>query len=59
MSFENLSIRCDGNIYIITMRKAPENRINSSFAQELLRALRHIEKELGRDAEGRRDNSRQ
>lgn len=34
------------------MKKAPENRINIKFAQELIQALRMIEQKLGRDAEG-------
>jgi hypothetical protein len=53
MSYENLSVECiDGNIYVITMKKAPENRINIKFAQELIRAYRDIEKKLGPDSEG-------
>ena len=34
------------------MKKAPENRINIRFAQELIQALRLIEQKLGKDAEG-------
>ncbi|KAF2417642.1 ClpP/crotonase [Tothia fuscella] len=53
MSYENLTVDChDGNIYVITMKKAPENRLNVKFAQELIRAYRDIEKKLGPDAEG-------
>ena len=36
----------------ITMKKAPENRINMKFAQELIQALRLVEEKLGKDAEG-------
>jgi Delta3-Delta2-enoyl-CoA isomerase len=52
MSFENLNLERNGNIFILTMQKPPENRLNARFAQEIIRALRHVEKELGRDAEG-------
>lgn len=53
MSYPNLTIDChDSNIYVITMRKLPENRLNVAFAQEIIRALREIETRLGRDAEG-------
>jgi hypothetical protein len=38
--------------YVITMKKAPENRLNIKFAQELIQALRLIEQKLGKDAEG-------
>jgi enoyl-CoA hydratase/carnithine racemase len=34
------------------MKKAPENRLNIKFAQELIQALREIEQRLGKDAEG-------
>lgn len=53
MSYPNLTIDChDSNIYVITMRKLPENRLNVAFAQEIIRALRDIETRLGKDAEG-------
>ncbi|QDS78093.1 hypothetical protein FKW77_003915 [Venturia effusa] len=53
MSYPNLTIDCeDSNVYIITMRKLPENRLNVAFAQEIIRALRDIETRLGTDAEG-------
>lgn len=44
--------RLDGNIYVITMQKPPENRITLEFAQTMIRAYRDIEKEIGSDAEG-------
>jgi hypothetical protein len=34
------------------MKKAPENRLNIKFAQELIQALRLIEEKLGKDSEG-------
>lgn len=53
MSYPNLTIDChDSNIYVITMRKLPENRLNVTFSQEIIRALRDIETRLGKDAEG-------
>ena len=50
--YPNLSVSRKGNVFIITMRKAPENRINSSFAQELIGALRDVEAELNKGPEG-------
>lgn len=45
--YENLDVdRHDGNIYVITMRKKPENRIDSHYAQTIIRALRDIEKAI-------------
>jgi enoyl-CoA hydratase/carnithine racemase len=53
MATQEISIDChDGNIYVITMKKAPENRLNTQFAQGLIKALRDIEKSLGSDSEG-------
>lgn len=40
------------NIFILTMRKAPENRINSAYAQKLIAAYNKVHKILGDDAEG-------
>ncbi|KAF2709399.1 ClpP/crotonase [Pleomassaria siparia CBS 279.74] len=48
----NLRIDRYDRIFVITMQKAPENRINVRFAQEIIRALRDIEQELGPDSEG-------
>ncbi|KAF1849747.1 ClpP/crotonase [Cucurbitaria berberidis CBS 394.84] len=39
-------------VFVITMQKAPENRLNVRFTQEIIRALRDIEQELGPDSEG-------
>ncbi len=49
----NLALdRYDGNIFVITMRKAPENRLNSAYAQKLIGAFNTVRKLLGADAEG-------
>ena len=45
MSFQYLSIDKtgqDGNIYVITMNKPPENRLNIDACQELIRAFRAV-----------------
>ena len=52
MSYQNLTVERRGQVFIITMRKAPENRIDVAFAQEIVRALRDVERQLGRDTEG-------
>ncbi|KAF2758735.1 ClpP/crotonase [Pseudovirgaria hyperparasitica] len=52
MTYQNLTIERHGQVFVLTLRKAPENRIDSGFAQEIIRALRDIEKELGPGAEG-------
>ena len=40
------------NIFVLTMRKAPENRINSAYAQKLIAAYNKVHQILGDDAEG-------
>ncbi|KAK3702907.1 hypothetical protein LTR37_014756 [Vermiconidia calcicola] len=44
--------RYDGNVFVITMRKAPENRINSEYAQKLISAFGQVRKILGNESEG-------
>lgn len=44
--------RHDGNVFVLTMRKAPENRLNSAYAQKLIAAYNQVHKILGDDAEG-------
>ena len=44
--------RHDGNIFVITMRKAPENRLNSKYAQKLIGCFNRVRDILGEDSEG-------
>jgi hypothetical protein len=44
--------RHDGNIFVITMRKAPENRLNSAYCQRLIKAFNLVRTTLGPDSEG-------
>ncbi|KAI7254720.1 ClpP/crotonase [Hortaea werneckii] len=44
--------RYDGNIFVITMRKAPENRLNSEYCQKLIRTFNTVRKTVGLDSEG-------
>ncbi|PGG97082.1 hypothetical protein AJ80_09743 [Polytolypa hystricis UAMH7299] len=49
------STRDDSHIYLITLQKAPENRITTAFAQEIIRALRDVERMVanaGKDENG-------
>lgn len=50
--YTNLRVDRYDRVFVITMQKAPENRLNLRFAQEIIRALRDIEQELGPDSEG-------
>jgi len=44
--------RHDGNIFVITMRKAPENRLDSAYCQKLIAAFNLVRTTLGPDSEG-------
>ncbi|KAL6231198.1 hypothetical protein BDW75DRAFT_220829 [Aspergillus navahoensis] len=51
-TFRNLTLSRYGNVFIITMQKPPENRLNTWYCQELIRAFRTVENLLGPDSEG-------
>jgi hypothetical protein len=44
--------RHDGNIFVVTMRKGPENRLNSAYCQKLIGAFNLVRTSLGPDSEG-------
>jgi hypothetical protein len=44
--------RYEGSIFVLTMKKLPENRIDSAYAQKLIAAYNTIRKTVGEDAEG-------
>lgn len=48
----DLAVDRHGQIFVITMRKAPENRLNSAYCQKLIKALHNIQSLLGPDSEG-------
>ncbi|EEH40098.1 hypothetical protein PAAG_08947 [Paracoccidioides lutzii Pb01] len=50
--FRNLSLTRNGNVFVITMQKAPENRLCSWYCQEIIRAFHTVQRILGPDAEG-------
>lgn len=50
--FKNLSLERPGNIFILTLQKPPENRLDSAFCQEIIRAFNYVRKELGENSDG-------
>jgi len=51
--FQYLSIeKYFNNIYLITLRKGSENRLNAPFCQEIIRAFHTINREVGSNSEG-------
>ncbi|KAJ5749260.1 uncharacterized protein N7511_010956 [Penicillium nucicola] len=51
-TFNNLSLGRHGNVFVLTMQKPPENRLNSTYCQEMILAYRTIEKTLGAESAG-------
>lgn len=41
-----------GNVFVITMRKAPENRLNVAYCQKLIACFRKVQALLGPGSEG-------
>lgn len=48
----DFSVERGGNIFIITLHRAPENRLNVKFCQDLIRTFHDIQRELGPGSEG-------
>lgn len=41
-----------GDVFIITLHRAPENRLNSALCQQLIRTFHNIQEQLGPGSEG-------
>ena len=52
MSYQDFTIDRTGNIFTITLQRAPENRLNLSMCQNLIKALRDIQSQLGTSSSG-------
>lgn len=50
--YENLKVERRGNVFIATLQKPPENRLNVRFCQEIIRALKDIRRALGSESDG-------
>ena len=51
-TFKNLSLDRQGDVFIITLQKPPENRLNSAFCRELISCYHHIQRTLGPNSPG-------
>lgn len=49
---KNLSVERHGNVFVITLTKPPENRLNSKFCQEIIHVFHAIQKIFGPNSEG-------
>ncbi|KAK6002430.1 hypothetical protein QM012_002068 [Aureobasidium pullulans] len=51
-TFTNLSLSREGNIFIITLQRGSENRLNTTLCNEVIRAFHYIQRTLGPNSEG-------
>lgn len=52
MASQDFSVERLGNIFVITLHRAPENRLNMTLCQGLQRAFHDIQRQLGPGSEG-------
>lgn len=50
--FQNLRLERRENVFIITMEIGAENRLNTKFCQEMIRAFDLVRETLGMNSEG-------
>lgn len=51
-TFKNLTLTRQGDVFILTLCKPPENRLNSTFCREIISAYHHIQRTLGPSSAG-------
>jgi enoyl-CoA hydratase/carnithine racemase len=52
MQFQNLHLERHGDIFVITLQRAPENRLTVDFCNEIIQAFHYIRRTLGKDSPG-------
>lgn len=50
--FKYILLERQCNIFVITLQRPPENRLNSEFCQEIIKAFHTIQRILGPNSEG-------
>lgn len=50
--FKYILLERQGNIFILTLQRPPENRLNSAFCQEIIKAFHTVQRVLGPNSEG-------
>lgn len=51
-TFKDLKLERHGDIFVLTLCKPPENRLNRAFCQEIIRAFHYIQATLGPNSPG-------
>jgi enoyl-CoA hydratase/carnithine racemase len=52
LSFDHLTLERRGQIFIITLQRGEQNRLNTKICNETIQAFHHIQRTLGSDSEG-------
>lgn len=50
--YRNLDLARHGDVFVLTLQKPPENRLNTWYCQEIIRALNDARKALGHESDG-------
>jgi enoyl-CoA hydratase/carnithine racemase len=52
MQFQDLTLERHGDVFVITLRRRPENRLTVDFCNQIIQAFHHVQQTLGKDAPG-------
>jgi enoyl-CoA hydratase/carnithine racemase len=50
--YKYIALERQGNIFIITLQRPPENRLTCAFCHEIISAFHTVQRMLGPDSEG-------
>ena len=52
LSFDHLTLERRDRVFIITLQRGEQNRLNTKICNEVIRAFHHIQRTLGNSSEG-------
>lgn len=52
LSFEHLTLERRDQVFVITLRRGEQNRLNTTICNEVIKAYHHIQRTLGHGSEG-------
>lgn len=50
--YQDLRVERRGNVFILTLQRAPENRLTAPWCREIIRAYNDIRRALGTESDG-------
>jgi len=52
LSFDHLTLERRGQVFIITLQRGEQNRLNTNLCNQVIKAFHHVQRTLGTDSEG-------